>query len=166
MDWAENFKEIPPQHREIILHVRKTFLFHKGEPWIKQDGIWDISQGSYDSAEVTDLVGLFILQQIRDKDLGVDPCLYRDDFVTDSDKDTQKNEDIKKAICEVFKDNGLHLKAEANKKVIDFLDVTFNLHTAEFSPYIKPNNVPVYVNAGSNHPPHWPGRREKLWLKS
>ena len=109
--------------------------------------------GSYDSAEVTDLVGLFMLQQIRDKDLGIDPSLYRDDFVTDSDKSTQENEDIKKAICEVFDENGLHLKADANKKVIDYLDVTLNLSTGEYCPYIKPNNVPVYVNAGSNHPP-------------
>ena len=153
LDWAETFKEIDPQHREIILQVRKTFLFHKGKPWVKKEGVWDISQGSYDSAEVTDLVGLYLLQQIRDKDLGVDPCLYRDDFVTDSDKDTNENEDIKKAICEVFTDNGLHLKAQANQKVIDFLDVTLNLNTGEYSPYNKPNNIPVYVNAGSNHPP-------------
>ena len=85
LDWAETFVEIPPQHREIILQVRKTFLFHNGKPFVKKDGIWDISMGSYDSAEVTDLVGLFMLQQIRDKDLGIDPSLYQDNFVTDSD---------------------------------------------------------------------------------
>ena len=35
LDWAETFIEIPPQHREIILQVRKTFLFHKGKPWVR-----------------------------------------------------------------------------------------------------------------------------------
>ena len=154
LDWAETFKPIPPQHREIILQMRKTFLFHKGKPWVKKDAIFDLSMGSYDSAECTDLVGLFILQQIRDKNLGVEPCLYRDDFATDSDHSRQHNEHyIKDQICKVFKENGLHLKAEANKKVIDFLDVTLDLNSGLYSPYNKPNNIPIYVNAGSNHPP-------------
>ena len=74
-------------------------------------------------------------------------------MIADSDKSNQENEDIKKEICKVFTDNNLHLKAEANKKVTDFLDVTLNLNTGEYSPYHKPNNIPVYVNAGSNHPP-------------
>ena len=109
LDWAETITPIHPQHREIILQVRKTFLFHKGRPWVKEDGIWDISMGSYDSAEVTDLVGLYMLQQIRDRDLGIDPCFYRDDFVTDSDKSRKENEEIRKKICEIFEENGLHL---------------------------------------------------------
>ena len=45
LDWAETFKEIDPLHRDIILQVRKTFLFHKGKPWVKKEGVWDISQG-------------------------------------------------------------------------------------------------------------------------
>ena len=36
---------------------------------------------------------------------------------------------------------------------MNFLDVTFDLHTSLFKPYIKPGDKPLYVNAGSNHPP-------------
>ena len=82
------------------------------------------------------------------------PVCIRDEFATDSDHSRQHNEHyIKDQICKVFKENGLHLKAEANKKVIDFLDVTLDSNSGLYSPYNKPNNIPVYVNAGSNHPP-------------
>ena len=49
--------------------------------------------------------------------------------------------------------NGLRITTEANIKIIDFLDVTFNLKTEEFYPYVKPGNIPLYVHAKSNHPP-------------
>ena len=34
----------------------------------------------------------------------------------------------------------------------DYLDVTFNLATGKFFPFRKPKNVPLYINAKSNHP--------------
>ena len=42
---------------------------------------------------------------------------------------------------------------EANKKVIDFLDVTLDLNTGKHKPYNKPNNIPEYVHKDSNHSP-------------
>jgi hypothetical protein len=37
---------------------------------------------------------------------------------------------------------GLGTTAETNLKVLDFLDVTFDLENESFKPYCKPNNVP------------------------
>ena len=37
-------------------------------------------------------------------------------------------------------------------KQVDFLDVTFDRSKEKFKPYRKPNDRPVYVNTGSNHP--------------
>jgi hypothetical protein len=37
-------------------------------------------------------------------------------------------------------------------KSVDFLDVTFNLSNSCHKPYRKPNNEPLYINVGSNHP--------------
>ena len=34
------------------------------------------------------------------------------------------------------------------------LDVTFDIETGIYKPYVKPNNVPLYVNKHSNHPPN------------
>ena len=39
-------------------------------------------------------------------------------------------------------------------KIINFLNVTVNLSTGKYQPYSKPNNVPLYVNNKSNHPPN------------
>ena len=37
-------------------------------------------------------------------------------------------------------------------KIVNFLDVTFNLSTNSYQPYKKPNDRPVYINTMSNHP--------------
>ena len=60
---------------------------------------------------------------------------------------------IKKDPCSIFNHHGLKITIEANKKAVDFLDVTLNLSTAKYQPYNKPNNVPLYVHNKSNHPP-------------
>lgn len=54
---------------------------------------------------------------------------------------------------EVINDNKLKLTSEANKKCLNFLDITFDLRSANFKPYAKPRNIPVYINVDSNHPP-------------
>ena len=46
------------------------------------------------------------------------------------------------------------ITCEVNKKIIDFLDVQFNLNDQTYEPYRKPNNGPVYINEQSNHPPN------------
>ena len=39
------------------------------------------------------------------------------------------------------------------KKVVDFLDITFDLRTAIYKPYEKPNSNLTYIHKQSNHPP-------------
>ena len=47
----------------------------------------------------------------------------------------------------------MKLTIEANKKCVNYLDVTLDLRTESFKPYIKPGNIPQYINHNSNHPP-------------
>ena len=47
----------------------------------------------------------------------------------------------------------LEITIEANKKTIDFLDVSLDLSTQKYHPYLKPGNTPIYINSKSNHPP-------------
>ena len=61
---------------------------------------------------------------------------------------------IKKDLCSIFNKYGLIITIEANKKIVNFLDVTLNLSTGKYQPYGKPNNVPLYVHKKSNHPPN------------
>ena len=52
-----------------------------------------------------------------------------------------------------LEENELSITIEANLKVVNFLDVTFDLNTGLYEPYNKPNDIPVYVDKNSNHPP-------------
>ena len=40
------------------------------------------------------------------------------------------------------------------EKVVDYLDVTFNLKNGICKPYHKPDNKITYTNVHSNHPPN------------
>ena len=65
----------------------------------------------------------------------------------------QNVEKIKQEIIKIFHSHGFKLEIDANRKVVNFLDVTINLETNSFKPYIKPGDSPLYVNSNSNHPP-------------
>ena len=58
-----------------------------------------------------------------------------------------------KHLCAIFNDHGLKITIEANKKCVDFFDVTLNLTTGKYMPYTKPNCTPLYIHTQSNHPP-------------
>ena len=38
-------------------------------------------------------------------------------------------------------------------KIVNFLDVIFNLHKNIYEPKRKPDNQPIYLNVNSKHPP-------------
>ena len=85
--------------------------------------------------------------------LNINPGLYRDDGLAISLNRARVTENIKKEICKVFENNGLKVDIKANLKTVDFLDITMEIETGIYKPYVKPNNVPLYVNKNSNHPP-------------
>ena len=127
-------------------------MFSKNKPWVKKgDKNFDVPMGAFDSAEVSELVGLYLLSKLQN--LGVDVCLYRDDGLAGSYLDPDKTEDVKKEICRIFDEYDLKVKIEANKKVIHYLDVTLSLDDGSYKPYSKPNSKPLYVHKQSNHPP-------------
>ena len=61
---------------------------------------------------------------------------------------------MRKDITKIFKDLGLKVTIECNKKVVNFLDVTLDLNTGNYYPYKKPNDELLYVHKNSNHPPN------------
>ena len=124
------------------------------EFWTKKgDTNFDVAQGAFDSAEVCDVVGLFLLSEIETLKVKASLGKFRDDGLGASSATPRQSEQIKKKICDVYKKHKLGITAEANKKVVQFLDVEFNLETGEYKPFIKPNDVPLYVHKSSNHPP-------------
>ena len=151
IDWAVERTSVSDQEKEIILKVKKSFLFCDGVAYRKKDKIFDVTMGSYDGAETCELVGLFLLSKLEH--LGLNMGLYRDDALIVSNQSPFLIEKMKKEICKIFKDHDLDLSIEANKTVINFLDITLDLSTGQYRPYMKPNNEIKYVSNLSNHPP-------------
>ena len=79
-----------------------------------------------------ELVGSFLLSQLQNLDVNIG--LYRDDSLAISNAEPKDAENIKREICRVFNQNGLRITIEANKQVINFLDVTFNLNNGTYQP--------------------------------
>ena len=96
-------------------------------------------------------MGIYLLTQLEV--LGQNTGLYRDDGLIASKLTRRQNENMKKDLCQIFQRNGLKKTVNTNMKLVDFLDISFDLNNDLFMPYLKPNNVIMYVNVNSNHPP-------------
>ena len=46
----------------------------------------------------------------------------------------------------------LKIEINSNLKIVNFLDVTFNLNDDSYKPFNKTNTIPTYINVKSNHP--------------
>ena len=119
----------------------------------KIGGRFDVTMGFFDSAEVCELVGLFILHQLFQMITSNAMRLYRDDGLAIlRNTSGPAVEQIKKKFLSAFQQHGLQVTAEVNMVETDFLDITL-FSFGKFWPYRKPNNQPLYIHAASNHPP-------------
>ena len=106
--------------------------------------------GQYDGAETCELVGSYLLSQLS-VDYSNDIGLYRDDGLAAFDESPHEIENIKKHICKVFYDHQLKLTIDASKKCVEYLDITLDLRSSSYKPYMKPGNSYLYVNCSGNH---------------
>ena len=111
--------------------------------------------GCYDGAEVCELLGSYMLIQlthcVNKKSIG----LYRDDglgvFPNISKPETERK---KKGTVKIFKECGLSITIQCNLKLVDFLDIIFDLYSSLYKPYRKPNNKQIYKNKQFYHSPN------------
>ena len=121
---------------------------------MKKDGLFDVTLGVHDGADVCELVGTFLLDKISEKYDKISIGLYRHDGLSVfKNKSGTQLERIKKNLQKTFKDFGLKIVAESNLKVVNYLDVALNLNNGSFKPYHKPDDIIQYINKESNHPP-------------
>ncbi|XP_070570067.1 bis(5'-adenosyl)-triphosphatase ENPP4-like [Ptychodera flava] len=138
------------------MHSRKSVLFNNDSVWTKRNSedMFDITMGSFDGAEICELVGSYILSHLSKKLGKENTGLYRDDgLAITSSKSARQCEKLKKELTSIFHAFDLRITIQANIKTTNFLDVTFNLENASYQPYSKPNNQLLYVDRRSNHPP-------------
>ena len=147
---------IPTATIDTIKHCRKSLLFSQNNVWVKKDNPeFDVTMGSYDGAEICELVGLYLLEELTNIISKESVGLYRDDGLAilpnTSGPETER---LKKKIRKLFKNNKLKITIEAGMHQTDFLDVTFNASTGKYWPFRKPNSILQYIHTQSNHPPN------------
>ena len=60
---------------------------------------------------------------------------------------------LRKKIIKIFKETGFKIDIETDLKIVNFLDMTFNLINGSYKPYKKPNDTLLDINKNSSHPP-------------
>ena len=91
----------------------KSLLFHNNVAWKKKTttSCFDVTMGSYDDAEVCELVGTFILSKLENIIGKKNTGLYRDDgLVVLRNMNAWGIDKIRKIIIKMFKDIGFNLK--------------------------------------------------------
>ena len=156
IDWAQQYVTISREDVDIIMHCRKSFLFFQGEVFVKsQNPDFSVEQGSLDSAEISELVGLFILSKLTEMIPKEQNGLYRDDMIIAIKTTGRGSELMGQQLSKLFRDNfNLKITFEANLRIVNFLDVTLSLNDGSYRPYRKDDTVPLYIHRDSNHPPH------------
>ena len=142
----------------VYIHCRKTLLFfqNKNEAWVKKTShdCFDIPMGSYDGAEICELVGLLILNNpyktwyqktTQDFTETMALSLLQTKEVSQPTKYAKKSSNPSNLSISKSKFTGL--------PSVDFLDVTLNLKNGTFKPLKKPNDSLLYVHMSSSHPP-------------
>ena len=152
--FAREYTTITNQEEEIIWHSRKSLLFGSNSTWSKKGGSqFDVTMGSYDGAEICELVGLYLLDLLSSKFSKERIGLYRDDGLAAFQISGPAATRAEKNLKQIFQKCGLRVTVLTLLKQTDFLDVTFDLASGKYWPFRKPNSDPLYINAKSNHPP-------------
>ena len=103
IEYAKNFTKITKQDKDIILQTKSGILFSKDQAWVKKGPqSFDVTMGSWDGAEVCDLVGLYLLSQLGHLKLNIG--LYRDDGLAVSNLGGRQTNLAKKKISKIFKE--------------------------------------------------------------
>ena len=145
----------------MILQCRQSFLFSEGEPWKKKGNKnFDVPMGSYDGAEICELVGLYLLYKMIKKNpifMKERVGIYRDDGLAliELKNGGRTNErQIKPKLNQVFNEEDLKITIEPATQVTDYLDIKLNLDKQTHEPFRKAGDTPLYINVDSDHPQH------------
>ena len=115
LSWASNLADISDEDISIIKHARKSLLFNHGRPWIKNNNsnLFDVTMGSYDGAEICELVGLFILNHLGKKFGKKNIGLYRDDgLAVIKNRSARLADKTRKELHKIFEQFGLKITFE------------------------------------------------------
>ena len=107
--------------------------------------MFDVTMGSYYGGETCELIGSYMLSLIASK-FNDKVRLYHEDGLAVSKATLKEIEKTKKEVINVFKSNALKITIDANKKIVHFLDVTFDFTDGSYKAHMKLNNKQLYVH--------------------
>ena len=107
---------------------------------------------AWDGAESCDIVGLYILDQLKNRIAGFESGLYRDDNLGVVETTERNAEKIRQKIIDVTREMCLKIISKANVKVVEFLDVKLDLENETFRPFTKLGDRTKYVKSSSFNP--------------
>ena len=103
--------------------------------------------GAAVGAEVCEVVGIFLLNEIREHLPKLKCGPYRGDGLTNHGRIGGRDmESIRQRLSNIFNQHGLRITIEPSNKSINFVDVTMGLETGTYASVRKPNETPIYVH--------------------
>ena len=158
LKFAGKYTNVPNEDLSLIKNACKSVLYEQGNLWRKKranniSSLFDVAQGSFMGAELCELVGLFLLDGLKNI-FGLERVgLYRDDGLAVLPNSSGfKVERLKKQTHAFFKSMGLRVTIESPMVITDYLDVKLNLYDLSYMPYKKQNAKIMYINKNSSHP--------------
>ena len=154
--FAKLHTTIDDKDLRLIMHCRKSLLFFGNETWKKKstESCFDVTRGSFDGAEICELVRLYIQSNLENILPKTNFGLYQDDgLILLRNLDGQQMDKKRKTIIKVFKVIGFSIDIQTNLEEVDFLDVTLNLKNGTYCPYKKAKDKLLYIHSSSNHRP-------------
>ena len=109
--------------------------------------------GTYDGAEICEIVGMFMLSLLSktfsSNNIGFYIVMTDSQFLGTLVDNKRKNFKKKKWFK---KDNGLQIIIKCNLKIVDYLDVTLNLTDGTYRLFHKHNEETTFIHVESDHP--------------
>ena len=110
--FANNYTTISDKDINIIMDCRKSLVFENEITWTKKNhsDMFDVTMGSFDGAEVCELIGLFPLHNLSEQYGKNNVGLYRDDgLVLLRNASGPQSERTRKGITQQFKKQRLKI---------------------------------------------------------
>ena len=133
--FVQTHTDINRKDIEVIFYYNIFHYFMITNHGLTKDsnGDIDVTMGSYDRAEVCELVGLFMLNELLKKFDKDNIGLYRDDGLSVfKNHNGHQNDKFQKELIDLFKQHHMNLQVKCNLKIVNYFDIMLDLTTGLF----------------------------------
>ena len=102
LNWASTLVNISDEEKRIIISAKRSILYMDNVAYKKKTiGNFDVTMGSFDGAETSDLIGLYLLSKVQNLDVTIG-C-FRDDWLGYSRLTPRQTDIVRKKLIKIFK---------------------------------------------------------------